>query len=117
MKHKLLLTFTSVFVISCAIGIGNCLGNNDLDDKISKYTDDPIYKDDELGKAIPNVRYIILDAMSKAKKRDDSTENSIVIHGDANNSTIVNIVNPAKKPANHDNSCKRGKRCRACNRP
>lgn len=92
MKDKLVLTVSFVFVMLCVFGIGTCLGNDDLDDKISKYTDDPIDKDDELGKATPNLNYIILDAMSKSKKGDSGNENSVVIYGDANNSTIINVV-------------------------
>lgn len=41
----------------------------DLDDGISKYTDDSIAKNDELGTADININFIKMDAKSRAKVR------------------------------------------------
>jgi hypothetical protein len=63
----------------------------DLDDKISKYTDDTVSKADELGKPEKNINFIILDAIMKAKTKGgmgksdgDKNINSIVIEPGAN---------------------------------
>lgn len=88
------------------LGAGICLGG-DLDDGISKYSDESIAKDDELGKADKNLKFIVLDATMKAKnqgadEKQDENTNSIVIGAGANlaGTTIINLVEaPASAPA------------------
>lgn len=52
----------------------------DLDDGISKYTDESISKDDDLGKPDKNIKFIIMKAKSKAdmaeKKGNDAVTSS-----------------------------------------
>ena len=63
----------------------------DLDDGISKYSDDSVAKWDELGKADKNIKFIVLNAKSKATlgnepgKRTMGGSNS----GDANMNSVV----------------------------
>ncbi len=45
-----------------------CLGG-DLDDKISQYTDETIDADDQMGNDDPNINFIVLDAIAKAKAK------------------------------------------------
>jgi len=45
-----------------------CFGG-DLDDKISQYTDESVDADDQMGNDDPNINFIVLDAMSKAKAK------------------------------------------------
>ena len=69
--------------------------SGDLDDGISKFTDDGMSKYDDLGKPDQNVKFIVMNAMSKAnamkkgkddpdkyKKKGDANMNSVVMgHG------------------------------------
>ncbi len=62
----------------------------DLDDGISKYTDESIAKDDELGNPDKNIKFIIMNAKSKAamgeKKGDDATKGAT---GSGNMNSVV----------------------------
>jgi hypothetical protein len=58
------LKFASIALAVFFFHAGVCLGD-DLDDGISKFTDETIAKDDELGKVDPNINYIILRAKAK----------------------------------------------------
>ena len=62
----------------------------DLDDGISKFTDDGISKYDEMGKADRNVKFIVMNAKSKAAMlkgdKDKTGQNS---GGDANMNSVV----------------------------
>ncbi len=61
-------------LVVLTICVSTCLGS-DLDDGISKYTDDNISKADEIGKLDINISFIILDAMAKSKKNRKDDEN------------------------------------------
>ncbi len=93
----------SLMVMVCVVAVsflstGFCLGG-DLDDGISKYTDGSIAKEDSLGKPDKNLKFIVLDAIMKAKNQgpsegQDKNTNSIVIGAGANlaGATIINVV-------------------------
>ncbi len=67
MKRLSLITF--FLATSICIGIPGIGFGGDLDDGISKFTDDNISGWDELGKGDKNVNFIILDAKSRAAVR------------------------------------------------
>jgi len=58
-------------IVFCLIGLYPSLVvfASDLDDGISKYTDDRITKYDDLGKKIPNKAFITVKAKSKGHKK------------------------------------------------
>lgn len=63
-----------VFIAACSfvwlfITGGNVTLADDLDDGISKATDESIAKDDELGNADKNIKFIIQNAKSRANVR------------------------------------------------
>ncbi len=63
------------------IGIGRIPAKaSDLDDGISKYTDESISADDEMGKPDKNIKFIIENSKSQAKVAEKST-------GGSNNTT------------------------------
>ncbi len=80
------------------------MAGGDLDDGISKYTDDSIAKNDKAGKTDTNISYIIVKAKSKAKNcsknskcnNGDNNENSIVIGPGSNVKEVINIVSDKK---------------------
>ena len=101
MYGKWLIILICVFSVS-VIAAGTSMGG-DLDDGISKYTDDPISKDDELGKPDKNLKFVVLDAIMKAKNMGgteegkDKNSNSIVIGPGANLAGAVIINAPQKE--------------------
>lgn len=81
----------------------------DLDDGISKFTDDGIAKDDEMGKADINIKFIVMNAKSKAmvKKGDkdkvgsdsgDSNMNSVILGAGSNVKGDIYIIDQSKGP-------------------
>jgi hypothetical protein len=79
---SLILFFAWGFLVSPA-------GSGDLDDGISKFTDDGISKYDDMGKADKNIKFIVLNAKSKAAMlkgdKDKTGQNS----GNANMNSVV----------------------------
>ncbi|MFQ5559323.1 MAG: hypothetical protein ACE5FU_01885 [Nitrospinota bacterium] len=86
---------------------GSCLAG-DLDDGISKYTDESISADDSLGQANTNVNFIVVKALSDSKKKQkkdensgggigrqggnqDHTENSVIVGPGSKTGDIINI--------------------------
>lgn len=62
----------------------------DLDDGISKFTDDKVAKYDDLGKADTNISFIVLNATTKAKsKTSDKISEGKKKSGDANMNSVV----------------------------
>ncbi|MCI5164766.1 MAG: hypothetical protein D3903_01435 [Candidatus Electrothrix sp. GM3_4] len=59
-------------IIAWLAGLSSVVLAGDLDDDISKYTDDSISKADELGKADKNIKFIVLNAKSKAASGKDT---------------------------------------------
>ncbi len=97
------------FIVVSFLSASVCIGG-DLDDGISKYTDGSIAKDDALGKPDKNLKFIVLDAIMKAKNQgpsegQDKNTNSIVIGAGANlaGTTIINVVDqPAGASSDKD---------------
>ncbi len=91
--RRIIMTMATIgfFALLCV----NIADAGDLDDRISKYTDDGIAKYDELGKKSVNINFIIVKALSQKgqKKKDgDNNENSVVVEPGANVGDIYNIV-------------------------
>jgi len=88
MKTLLFFVFLAV-----SLGIGSSGSAGDLDDGISKYTDDGIAKWDELGKADKNIKFIVLNAQSKANMRKKGALNesggTSSSGGDANMNSVI----------------------------
>jgi len=83
----LAITVTSIFIIAGSSGAAG-----DLDDGISKATDDSMSANDKLGKPATNINFIILDSMAEAKKRQqggDSSANFNDGSGDINENSVV----------------------------
>ena len=105
MRHKWLIIILSVLIIP-ALGIGSLVLGGDLDDGISKFTDESIGADDKMGKTETNVNFIVLESMSEAQKRQkagdknanfndgsgDSNQNSIVVEKGANVDKVINVI-------------------------
>lgn len=104
--------YKSIGVISLVTVISmsglNISYGGDLDDGISRFTDESINADDSLGKPDININFIVLDAMSKWRRKGkednkriaglngsgDSNENSVVVEPGAVIDTIINISAP-----------------------
>ena len=85
MKTRLtlsLLLFLAPILSSPAFG-------SDLDDGISKFDDDPIGKDDEIGKSDQNIKFIVLNAKSKAATKKGDKDSIGGKSGDANMNSVV----------------------------
>lgn len=99
-----IITTICLFILPMVF-VGTCLWAGDLDDGISKYTDESISKDDQMGQADTNINFIIVQAMSNAaaeKDRDknissdgsggDTNINSVIVGPGANVKEIYNII-------------------------
>lgn len=87
------LTFLS-FLLLIIAGSPIMVAAGDLDDGISKYTDDGIASYDELGKADKNIKFIVMTAKAKAATRQkqnggDGSDFSTSDGGDANMNSVV----------------------------
>ena len=82
---------------------------SDLDDGISKFTDDGIEKDDEMGKPDVNIKFIVMNAKAKAmtKKGDkdkvgsdsgSSNMNSVVLGAGSKVKGDIYIIDQSKGP-------------------
>ncbi|MFH2046654.1 MAG: hypothetical protein ABIK92_16080 [Pseudomonadota bacterium] len=93
MIKKYFIIFCCIIIVP-AICTQYCRGG-DLDDDISKYTDDSVSADDALGKKDNNINFIVLDAMAaasrKASKGEQAGEKDISgdITGDKNENSVV----------------------------
>ena len=81
----------------------------DLDDGISKFTDDGMEKEDELGKADQNIKFIVLNAKSKAAVRKGDKEqigqdsgpatmNSVILGAGSKVKGDIYIIDQSKGP-------------------
>lgn len=80
----------------------------DLDDGISKFTDESISKDDDLGNPEKNIKFIVMKAKSQAamgaKKGDDATQgatgsgnmNSVILGPGSNIKGDIIIIDESK---------------------
>jgi hypothetical protein len=73
-----------------------CFAESDLEDNISKYTDDPITKWDELGKDSPNISYVIVRSLSFTNPNNTENVyiNSVVVGPGSDVGDIYNIHDP-----------------------
>jgi len=82
---------------------------SDLDDGISKFTDDGMDKEDELGKADQNIKFIVLNAKSKAAVRKGDKEqigqdsgpatmNSVILGAGSKVKGDIYIIDQSKGP-------------------
>ncbi len=86
MKTLHLLAMISLF--SLPLLAGSALAS-DLDDGIAKFTDDGIDKYDELGKSDQNIKFIVMNAKSKAAMMKGNRDKKGANSGDANMNSVV----------------------------
>jgi len=96
--RKLLLLFFALLFVSKP---GLVLANDDLEDKISKATDDSIDKDDELGQKDHNVKFLKMKAKSGSSgsmqgKSGDANMNSVVLGAGSNVRGDIIILDESK---------------------
>ncbi len=85
MKKIYIMSLLLLFSISVSFGVAG-----DLDDGISKFTDDGISKYDDMGKADQNVKFIVMNAKSKAAMlKGDKDKTGKNKSGDANMNSVV----------------------------
>jgi len=107
MKPKRFLAALSV--LSLVIAHGSAVLASDLDDGISKFTDDGIDKMDEMGKPDVNIKFIVMNAKAKAATRkgdkdkigQDSgpaTMNSVVLGAGSKVKGDIYIIDQSKGP-------------------
>lgn len=101
-----------MFIVAAACALGAMAHSTvvsaagDLDDKISSYTDGAISKDHTLGEPEKNLKFIILDAKSRAKVETDSVTgkdhsanmNSVVLGPGTNVRGDIIIIDESKGP-------------------
>lgn len=75
-------------MVSITVSVSTGLAG-DLDDDISTFTDDSVGKWDELGKADKNIKFIVLNAKSKAASGKDTTTATGGSSGDANLNSVL----------------------------
>ncbi len=85
LKVLFLMSFFSCIAISGA----ETVQASDLDDGISKFTDDSIEKEDELGKSDQNIKFIVMNAKSKAMVKKGDKDKVGQNSGDANMNSVV----------------------------
>jgi len=101
--------FLMSFFSFIAIGGHDMAQGSDLDDGISKFTDDGIEKDDEMGKPDQNIKFIVMNAKAKAmtKKGDkdkvgsnsgNANMNSVVLGAGSNVKGDIYIIDQSKGP-------------------
>lgn len=82
----LLMPFFSFMAMS---GLALAQGSADLDDGISKFDDDGIGKYDEMGKPDQNIKFIVMNAKSKASVKKGDKDQVGGKSGDANMNSVV----------------------------
>lgn len=95
-KSKMVLFIQVILLLSMIALTAPCQAESDLEDNISKYTDDPINKWDELGKDSPNISYVIVRALSYTNPNNTENNyiNSVVVGPGSDVGDIYNIHNP-----------------------
>jgi len=105
MKYRIFITVVMAIAAVALLSGGNRALGDDLDDNISKYSDESISGDAEMGKADTNINFIVLDALAEAKKRQksgdqnanfndgsgDNNQNSVVVGEGAQVDKVINI--------------------------
>ncbi len=85
--HVYILTPLVAFIAMTVLMV-TAAKSSDLDDGISKFTDDGIEKYDEMGKPDQNIKFIVMNAKSKASvKKGD--KDKVGTSGDANMNSVV----------------------------
>lgn len=105
-----LKSFVAALSVSSLVTMLGCpVFASDLDDGISKFTDDGMDKEDELGKPDVNIKFIVMNAKAKAATRkgdkdqigQDSgpaTMNSVVLGAGSKVKGDIYIIDQSKGP-------------------
>lgn len=105
MKYKTLMTVVITVAAVTLLSGGDFAYGGDLDDGISKFSDESISGDAEMGKADTNINFIVLESMAEAKKRQksgdenanfndgsgDNNQNSVVVGSGSQVDKVINI--------------------------
>ena len=87
-KMKTRITLSLLLSLSLILLSGAAFGS-DLDDGISKFDDEGIAKDDEIGKGDQNIKFIVMNAKSKAATKKGDKDKIGGKSGDANMNSVV----------------------------
>ncbi len=87
-KHVLILAQFFSFIAMTGLMV-TAAKSSDLDDGISKFTDDGIEKYDEMGKPDQNIKFIVMNAKSKASVKKGDKDKVGSTSGDANMNSVV----------------------------
>jgi hypothetical protein len=105
MKYKTFITVVMAVAAVTFLSGGNFALGSDLDDGISKFSDESIGGDAKMGKAETNINFIVLESMAEAKQRQktgdqnanfndgsgDNNQNSVVCEVGAKCDKVINI--------------------------
>ena len=105
MKFKTFITVVMAVAAVTLLSGGNFALGSDLDDGISKYSDEGISGDAKMGKTDTNINFIVLESMAEAKQRQkagdenanfndgsgDNNENSVVVGSGSQVDKVINI--------------------------
>lgn len=108
MKPRSFLWAFSIVCMLMAFG-GTLSFASDLDDGISKFTDDGMDKEDEMGKPDVNIKFIVMNAKAKAATRKGdkdkigqdqgpATMNSVVLGAGSKVKGDIYIIDQSKGP-------------------
>lgn len=109
MKTTQIIFLMSFFSFTAMSGVAMGEGSADLDDGISKFTDDGIEKYDELGKPDQNIKFIVMNAKSKANvikgnkdnvsgKNEGANMNSVVLGAGSKVKGDIYIIDQSRGP-------------------
>lgn len=89
MKTAHVFFLMSLFSINAMGGFVMAEGSADLDDGISKFDEDGIGKYDEMGKPDQNIKFIVMNAKSKASVKKGDKDKVGSDTGSANMNSVV----------------------------
>jgi len=104
MTARVYITGLLAMVVLFFLGVSNLVYAQDMDDGISKFTDESISGDDQALKPDTNINFIVLEAISTSQKGQgdsnsnfndgsgDNNENSIVFGPGAKADKVINVV-------------------------
>jgi hypothetical protein len=97
-----MITMSALMAIAVPIAGCGIVMADDLKDGISKFTDESVAKDDELGEKDPNLSYIMLKAKAKGSSdgvvTDGANMNSVVVGPGSSVKGPIIIIDQSKGP-------------------
>ncbi|KPJ97715.1 MAG: hypothetical protein AMK71_12785 [Nitrospira bacterium SG8_35_4] len=105
MNFKITIRVLAAVATVALLSGGSIVFGDDLDDGISKYSDEGIAAETEMGKTDTNINFIVIESMAEAKMRQkagdknsnfndgsgDNNQNSVVVGQGAQVDKVINI--------------------------